>query len=79
MYETSFYVSPEDISKKYVPLGIHYFKINGREFNEINGFRNIVEYCIKPEYRMDVRTFMIERLFCEMKKDNYERYIKNEY
>ena len=66
--KSEYIIKYEDIIKTYVPMGFQYFKIAGREpYNKV-AIEMIVDYCIKPEYQMDVRTYMLERLIMDYKK-----------
>lgn len=62
---SKYYISPDDIRIKYVPIGFKYFKMCGREKYSSIGIMSIVDYCINPEFQMDVRTYIIERILSE--------------
>lgn len=59
-YQT--YVSPEDIWNKYVPMGFHNFKIEGRTDNLFAVVESYVHYLIKPEYQGEIRVLLLRNL-----------------
>lgn len=66
---SKYWISYEDIINTYVPMGFEYFKLAGRGvFNETT-LTFFVDYLIKPEYQMDVRTYLFEEMFFEYKID----------
>lgn len=74
--ESWYYIPFEDI-KKYTDLGYQYFKLSApsRDSNDLTGLQNIMDYCVKPEYQMDVYTYVLERILLEF---SYETMYKLE-
>ena len=72
-----YYISPEDIQNIYAPMGFKYFKLSGREKWNFIGLESIINYCIKPEYQMDVRTYILERMLLEAEKE-FDYYLKTD-
>lgn len=69
---SDFYISPEDIKNIYFPMGFEYFKLSGRGRYNLIGLESIIDYCIKPEYQMYVRTYILEKMLMEYEKEtNY--------
>lgn len=60
--EYSTYISPEDIWQKYVPMGFHHFKIEGRTANIFSLVETYCHYLIKPEYQGETRLLLINNL-----------------
>ena len=56
------YVSPEAIWEKYVPMGFHNFKIEGRTDNLFVVLEAYCHYLVKPEYQGQVRIMMLKYL-----------------
>lgn len=59
------HITPDDIWEKYVPMGFHHFKIEGRTASAITLLEHYLYYMVKPEYRDEARFIMITNL-----KDN---------
>lgn len=66
---SKYYISYEDITKKYIPLGFQFFKLSGRGNFEFSTTEFFIEYMIKPEYQMDVRTYIMERTFADFRNE----------
>ena len=58
----STYVSPEDIWEKYVPMGFHNFKIEGRTDNLFAVVEAYCHYLIRPEYQGEIRVLLLRNL-----------------
>ena len=58
----STYVSPEDIWEKYVPMGFNNFKLEGRTANFFYIMQVYCHYLIRPEYRVDAMTMLLNNL-----------------
>ena len=58
----STYVSPEDIWDKYVPMGFHHFKIEGRTANIFSLVETYTHYLIRPEKQGEVRIMLLNNL-----------------
>lgn len=58
----STHVSPEAIWEKYVPMGFHNFKIEGRTANIFSLVETYCYYLIKPEYQGDTRILLLNNL-----------------
>ena len=58
----STYVSPEDIWEKYVPMGFRNFKLEGRTANFFYILEVYCHYLIRPEYRVDAATTLLNSL-----------------
>lgn len=56
------YVSPEAIWEKYVPMGFHNFKIEGRTDNFFSLVEVYCHYLIKPEYQGESRIRLLQNL-----------------
>lgn len=56
------YVSPEDIWEKYVPMGFHNFKLEGRTEHIFSVIELYVHYMIKPEYQGKVRFILWDNM-----------------
>lgn len=56
------YVSPEDIWEKYVPMGFRNFKLEGRTANLFYIMEVYCHYLIRPEYRVDAATTLLNSL-----------------
>ena len=56
------YVSPEDIWEKYVPMGFHNFKIEGRTDDFFVVLEAYCHYMIKPEYQGQVRLQLLRNM-----------------
>lgn len=56
------YVSPEDIWEKYVPMGFTNFKLEGRTANLFYIMEVYCHYLIRPEYRVDAATTLLNSL-----------------
>lgn len=56
------YVSPEDIWGKYVPMGFHNFKLEGRTDNIFSIIEMYCHYMVKPEFQGKVRFILIENM-----------------
>lgn len=56
------YVSPEDIWEKYVPMGFRNFKLEGRTANFFYVLELYMHYLIRPEYRVDAATTLLNSL-----------------
>ncbi|MGN0402175.1 MAG: hypothetical protein ACI4HQ_07940 [Acetatifactor sp.] len=56
------YVSPEAIWEKYVPMGFHNFKIEGRTANLFSLIDTYCHYLIKPELQGDTRLLLLNNL-----------------
>jgi len=63
---SKYYISPESIQKKYIPMKFQYFKICGREPYSTYGVHSVVNYCIKEEYQNDVFCYIIEQMMFEI-------------
>lgn len=59
-YET--YISPEDIWGKYVPMGFHEFKLEGRTANIFSLVETYCHYMIKPEHQGETRILLLNNL-----------------
>ena len=59
-YET--HISPEDIWEKYVPMGFHNFKLEGRTANIFLLIDTYAYYFAKPEYRDEMRFVLTTNL-----------------
>lgn len=60
--EYSTYIAPDDIWNKYVPMGFHHFKIEGRTANIFSLIETYCHYLIKPEYQGEIRLLLINNL-----------------
>ena len=58
----STYISPEDIWEKYVPMGFHHFKIEGRTGNLFSLVETYCHYMIKPEKQGETRILLLNNL-----------------
>lgn len=58
----STYISPEAIWEKYVPMGFHHFKIEGRTANLFSIVETYVHYLIKPERQGEARILLLNNL-----------------
>ena len=77
---SKYYISPNDVSNIYAMMGFKYFKLSGREKYNFIGLESIIDYLIKPEYQMDVRTYIMERILLEAEEDiNKQLAIEKEY
>jgi len=56
------YVSPEDIWEKYVPMGFHNFKLEGRNDHILNVIELYCMYMVKPEYQGKVRFYLYSKM-----------------
>lgn len=56
------YVSPEAIWEKYVPMGFHNFKLEGRTDHIFNIIDLYCHYMIKPEFQGEVRYMLLEKM-----------------
>ncbi len=56
------FVSPEAIWEKYVPMGIHNFKIEGRTANLFQILDTYCFYMLKPEYQGEARLMILQNL-----------------
>lgn len=56
------YVSPEAIWEKYVPMGFHNFKIEGRSDNLFIVIEAYCHYMVKPEYQGKVRFMLLDEM-----------------
>lgn len=56
------YVSPEAIWEKYVPMGFHNFKIEGRSDDFFVVLEAYLHYMIKPEYQGQARLMLLRNL-----------------
>lgn len=56
------YVSPEAIWEKYVPMGFHNFKIEGRSDDIFVVLEAYCHYMVKPEYQGQVRIMMLKQM-----------------
>lgn len=56
------YVSPEDIWEIYVPMGFRNFKLEGRTANLFYIMEVYCHYLIRPEYRVDAATTLLNSL-----------------
>ena len=63
------FISIEDIYEKYVPMGFHNFKLEGRTTSMFDWVEIIVYYLIKDEYHLEIRDFLQKALLGE---DNNE-------
>ena len=63
---SNYYITSEDIIKKYIPLGFKYFKLSGREKFNIVGYESIINYLFKPEYQNDIKTYIYESLIMDV-------------
>lgn len=68
LLKSEYRISYDDAINIYVPIGFQYFKISGRNPFNIVTIEMLIDYCIKPEYQMDVRTYMLECLLMEYKE-----------
>lgn len=62
---SSFYISPEDIENIYNPMGYEYFKLSGREKFNVYGYFSVIYYLVKPEYFLDITTYIWEHTILE--------------
>ena len=53
------YISPETIEEHYLPLGIHQFKISGRNDSFVHVIERYVTFLAKPEYKDAVRNHLL--------------------
>lgn len=53
------HISPEDIYKKYAPMGFENFKIEGRSNNIINLTETYIYYMIRPEHKEEARFILL--------------------
>lgn len=60
--EYSTYISPEDIWKKYVPMGFVNFKIEGRTANLFSLVETYCHYLIRPEHQGQARILLLNNL-----------------
>lgn len=60
--EYSTFVSPEMIWEKYIPMGFHEFKLEGRTANLFQLIDTYCLYLMKPERREEGRLFLISNL-----------------
>lgn len=58
----STYISPEQIWEKYVPMGFHHFKIEGRTGNIFSLVETYTHYLIKPEHQGEARIMLLNNL-----------------
>lgn len=71
--ESNYWISYEDIINTYVPLGFQYYKLGGRgEYNFITT-ELFIDYMIKPEYQMDVRTYIMERYMLDFREETRKK------
>lgn len=56
------HVSPEMIYEKYLPMGFHNFKIEGRTANIFSLVETYCYYLIKPEYQGETRILLLNNL-----------------
>lgn len=56
------HVSPEDIYEKYLPMGFHNFKLEGRTANIFSLVETYCYYLIKPEYQGETRILLLNNL-----------------
>lgn len=76
---SKYYISPEQVENKYVPMGYKFFKLSGRETFNVTGYSSIINYLIKPKYQEDLKVYIYERMLLES-ISYYERVInENEY
>ena len=57
-----YHVSPELIFEKYLPMGIHQFKISGRGSSHLYVIELLMYYLVKPECRDEARFFYMHNL-----------------
>lgn len=58
-YETKqypHYISPQDIENIYLPMGFKHFKLEGRQMNDLELIEVVLDYLIKDEYKLEVRS-----------------------
>lgn len=65
---SNYYISPDKI-EVYNNLGFEYFKLSGREKFNFHGLESIIDYLIKPEFQLDVRTYILESIMQEIRED----------
>lgn len=58
----STYISPEAIWEKYVPMGFHNFKIEGRTANLFSLIETYCHYLIRPQYQGQARILLLNNL-----------------
>lgn len=51
----STFISPDDITEKFLPMGISHFRIEGRSFDVLNLTETLFYYLIKPEHAAHAR------------------------
>jgi len=56
------HITPDDIWKKYVPMGFCNFKIEGRTFDIFNLMEHYLYYMVKPECRDKARLVLLRNL-----------------
>lgn len=66
---SKYWINYDDIVNIYVPMGFRYFKLGGRGLFNTTSLTFLVDYLIKPEYQMDVRVYLFERMFMEFRID----------
>lgn len=64
--KSKYYISPNDIYEKYLPLGYKYFKLSGRERYNIVGYESIINYLFKPEYHNDIKIYIYETMLMDV-------------
>ncbi|MGN1411566.1 MAG: hypothetical protein ACI4WH_03525 [Oscillospiraceae bacterium] len=52
------HVRPDDLYKKYVPMGYSNFKIEGRPLPDLAVLESYIYYMVKPEYQNEARLFI---------------------
>ena len=66
---SNYWISYKDIIKTYMPMGFQYYKLGGRGKYNFTTLEFFIEYMIKPEYQMDVRTYIMERYFLDFRME----------
>lgn len=56
------YISPEVLFDKYVPMGFHHFKIEGRTASIFSMVETYVHYLVKPEWQVEARILLLKNL-----------------
>lgn len=67
LLQSDYLITYNDMINTYVPMGFQYFKLSGRHVYNKVAIEMLVDYMIKPEYQMDVRTYILERMMMDYK------------
>lgn len=73
MKNSDYFISYQDICDLYLPLGFQFYKLTGRRKFNFTATEFFIEYMIKPEYQMDVRTYIMERYMLDFREETRKK------